>query len=363
MMPGARPILIAHRGASAYRPEHTLAAYALAIEQGADFIEPDLVATADGQLIARHENALAVLGADGQLDRSNTSTNVDAHPEFAARLTHKDLDGVRLHGWFSEDFTLAEIKTLRAVERIPALRPANTAFDSRFEIPTLAEIVALVRAVEARSGRRVGIYPETKHPSHFLHDGRRLGGEPIGIDLSQRLLEELIALRFTDTSRVFIQSFESANLRALATQLLPAAQLSIPLIQLIDATGAPRDFTLSGDPRRYADLVTPEGLGFIGTYAHGVGVPKRLVMPDSSNSPTRLVTHAHAAGLDVHVWTFRPENHFLPPRYRHGAAPEAHGGLAAEIEAHLAAGIDGLFTDSPDLGRAAIRARFAATPG
>jgi len=363
MMPGARPLLIAHRGASAYRPEHTLAAYALAIEQGADFIEPDLVATADGQLIARHENALAVLGADGQLDRTNSSTNVYAHPEFADRLTHKALDGVRLHGWFSEDFTLAEIKTLRAVERIPILRPQNTAYDGEFEIPTLTEIVALVRAVEASSGRRVGIYPETKHPSYFQHDGRRLGGESIGIDLSQRLLEELISLRFTDPSRVFIQSFESANLRALATQLLPAAQLSIPLIQLIDATGAPRDFTLSGDPRRYADLITPEGLGFIGTYAHGVGVPKRLVMPDSSNGPTRLVTHAHAAGLDVHVWTFRPENHFLPPRYRHGAAPEAHGGLAAEIEAHLAAGIDGLFTDSPDLGRAAIRARFAATPG
>jgi len=363
MMPGARPLLIAHRGASAYRPEHTLAAYALAIEQGADFIEPDLVATADGQLIARHENALAVLGADGKLDRSNTSTNVAAHPEFADRLTHKDLDGVRIHGWFSEDFTLAEIKTLRAVERIPALRPQNTAYDGEFEIPTLAEIVALVRAVEARSGRRVGIYPETKHPSHFQRDGRRLGGEPIGIDLSQRLVEELVSLRFTDPSRVFIQSFESANLRALATQLLPAAQLSIPLIQLIDATGAPGDFTLSGDPRGYADLITPEGLAFVGTYAHGVGVPKRLVIPDSSDAPTRLVTHAHAAGLDVHVWTFRPENYFLPARYRHGSAPDAHGELAAEIEAHLAAGIDGLFIDSPDLGRQAIRARFAATPG
>ena len=362
-MPGARPLLIAHRGASAYRPEHTLAAYALAIEQGADFIEPDLVATADGELIARHENALAVLGADGQIDRSNTSTNVHAHPEFADRLTHKDLDSVRLHGWFSEDFTLAEIKTLRAVERIPALRPHNAAYDGEFEIPTLGEIVALVRAVEARSGRRVGIYPETKHPSHFLHDGRRLGGTAIGIDLGQRLVEELLSLRFTDPARVFIQSFESANLRALATQILPAAQLSIPLIQLIDATGAPRDFTLSGNPRTYAKLITPEGLGFIAQYASGIGVPKRLVMPDSSNSPTRLVTHAHAAGLDVHVWTFRPENHFLPPRWQHGSMPGAHGDIAAELEAHLAAGIDGLFIDSPDLGRAAIGARFPEASG
>jgi glycerophosphoryl diester phosphodiesterase len=340
-MPG-RPIVIAHRGASGYLPEHTLPAKTLAYGLGADFLEQDLVLTKDDVPIVLHD--------------INLDTVTDVAKRFPDR---KRADG----RYYALDFTLAEIKTLRAVERIPALRPQNTAYDGEFEIPTLAEIVALVRAVEARSGRRVGIYPETKHPSHFQHDGRRLGGEPIGIDLSQRLVEELVSLRFTDPSRVFIQSFESANLRALATQFLPAAQLSIPLIQLIDATGAPRDFTLSGDPRGYADLITPEGLGFIGQYASGIGVPKRLVMPDSSIIATRLVADAHAAGLDVHVWTFRPENHFLPPRYRHGDAPDAHGALAAEIEAHLAAGIDGLFTDSPDLGRTAIRARFAATPG
>ncbi len=356
-MPGSRPILIAHRGASAYRPEHTLAAYALAIEQGADFIEPDLVATSDGELIARHENALAVLAPDGTLDRTNTSTDVHGRPEFTDRLCTRSIDGHAVRGWFSEDFTLAEIKTLRAVERIPALRPGNVAFDGKFEIPTLAEIVALVRNVEARGGRRVGIYPETKHPSYFLHEGRRQDGTPIGIDLSASLVDTLVSLGFTATDRVFIQSFETGNLQVLADELLPKAGLSIPLIQLMDATGAPRDLELAGDPRSYADLAAPDGLAFVARYASGIGVPKRMVIPDDSATPSALVKEAHAAGLDVHAWTFRPENQFLAPRHRRGAAPAAAGALLDELAGHLAAGIDGLFIDSPDLGAAAIAAR------
>lgn len=363
MLPGTQPIVIAHRGASAQRPEHTLAAYALAIEQGADFIEPDLVATADGELIARHENALAVLTPAGELDRSSTSTDVYRRPEFATRLSTKVIDGEPVRGWFSEDFTLDEIRRLRAVERIPALRPQNTAYDGQFGIPTLAEIVALVRAEETRSGRRIGIYPETKHPSYFLEEGRRLDGTLVGIDLSARLVAQLVALEFIDPERVFIQSFETGNLRELASALLPAAGLSIPLIQLLDASGAPRDLTRAGDPRDYAALAAPEGLRFIATYAQGIGVPKRLVIDEHSLRPTPLVKQAHASGLDVHVWTFRPENQFLPEVDRRGAAPAQHGRLQDELARHLAAGIDGLFIDSPADGVAAIRAGFPVPPG
>ena len=363
MLPGTRPIVIAHRGASALRPEHTLAAYALAIEQGADFIEPDLVATADGELIARHENALAVLTPTGEVDRSNTSTDVHARPEFGGRLTTKTIDGEVIRGWFSEDFTLAEIRRLRAVERIPALRPQNTVHDGAFGIPTLAEIVALVKDEEARSGRRIGIYPETKHPSYFAQEGRRLDGRPIGIDLSALLVNALCALDFTDPTRVFIQSFETGNLQALANDLLPAAGLVMPLIQLIDASGAPRDLVLRGDPRQYADLITPRGLAQISHYAQGIGVPKRLVLADPEQAPTRLVLEAHAAGLDVHVWTFRPENHFLPVQDRAGDAADAHGRLADEFARHLRAGIDGFFTDDVAAGVAAVRASFPAPPG
>lgn len=362
-LPGTRPIVIAHRGASALRPEHTLAAYELAIAQGADFIEPDLVATADGELIARHENALAVLTPTGELDRSNTSTDVHTRAEFANRLSTKMIDGEPVRGWFSEDFTLAEIRRLRAVERIPALRPQNTAYDGQFTIPTLADIIALVQEEELRSGRQIGIYPETKHPSYFEHEGQRLDGGRIGIDLSALLVAALGALDFTDPTRVFIQSFETSNLRALAATLLPAVGLAIPLIQLIDAHGAPRDLVITGDPRGYADLVTLPGLRDIAAYADGIGVPKRLVIADDGVQATPLVAHAHASGLEVHVWTFRPENHFLPARDRAGDDPAAHGRLSDELARHLTAGIDGLFIDCPAPGVAAVRAGEDPPPG
>ena len=356
------PLLIAHRGASAYRPEHTLAAYTLAIDQGADFIEPDFVATADGELIARHENALAILREDHSLDTTSSSTDVHTRPEFAARLTTKSIDGVTVRGWFSEDFTLAEIKTLRATERIPVLRPGNCAYNGEFSIPTLAEIVALVRASAARTGRPIGLYPETKHPTYFATEGRRLTGEPIAIDLGLTLVRALQALDFTDPAHLFIQSFEPTYLQVLATQRFPAAGYQVPLIQLIERQGAPRDWAAAGDARTYADLITPRGLAFTAGYAAGVGVPKELVItPQGAITP--LVAAAHAAGLAVYVWTFRPENYFLPTVYQRGNSPAANGDLAGELARHLDLGIDGFFIDSPDVGqrvRAAAAAKHSA---
>lgn len=356
----ARPIIIAHRGASGYRPEHTLAGYRLAIEQGADFIEPDLVATADGVLVARHENALAVLDADGSVNTEHTSTDVHARPAFASRLCTKRIDGQAVRGWFTEDFTLAELKTLRAIERLPALRRANTVHDGRHEIPSFDDIIELAATTRTPDGREVGIYPETKHPSYFARDGARLDGGPIGVDLGASLVARLVAQRFTAPSRVFIQSFEVANLQDLAHRILPRAGLTLPLIQLIEATGRPYDFTLAGDPRRYVNLLDVAGCTFVAGYAQGLGVPKALVLDGAAPCrPSPLVATAHAQGLDVHVWTFRAENRFLPPAYQRGADPAAHGRLRAEIDEFLAAGIDGLFTDFPDIGVAAVRATYA----
>ena len=303
------PLVIAHRGASGERPEHTLAAYERAIEQGADFIEPDLVPTKDGHLVARHENEIS------------GTTDVAAHPEFAARRTGKVIDGAHIEGWFTEDFTLAELKTLRARERLPALRPANAAFDGQFEIPTFAEILALA----ARAG--VGVYPETKHPSYF-----RSAGLPLEETLFRQI--EAAGLDRPDAP-LFIQSFEVANLKALRTTT------HVPLVQLIAAEGAPA----CGGPA-YAEMLTPAGLAAIAAYADAIGPDKRLVL-DADGHSTPLVAHAHAAGLAVHPWTFRAENDFLPARYRRGDDPGAHGDLAAELTAAFDAGVDGLFCDFP----------------
>ncbi len=354
------PLVIAHRGASGYRPEHTLAAYRLAIEQGADFIEPDLVATADGVLIARHENALAILGEDGAIDRCDTSTDVYERPAYADRLAIKTIDGRTVRGWFSEDFSLAEIRTLRAVERIPALRPDNARFDGAEPVPTLGDILDLVRATEATTGRHVGIYPETKHPSYFAREGQRLEGGPISIDLGARLIAELAAAGFTDPRRVFIQSFEVGNLQRLHDEILPAAGFALPLIQLVERDGAPRDWASGGDSRGYADLVTPAGLAFVARYAAGLGVHKDWIVPRAPTgefgAPSRLIADAHAAGLLVHAWTFRAENHFLPPALRRGMLPAGRGDLAAEIAQFARLGVDGLFSDHPDLARRAVSA-------
>jgi glycerophosphoryl diester phosphodiesterase len=319
------PLVIGHRGASGYRPEHTLASYRLAIEMGADYIEPDLVSTRDHVLVARHENDIT------------GTTDVAAHPEFADRQTTKTIDGVAHTGWFTEDFTLAELRTLRAVERLPDLRPTNTAFNGLYQVPTFQEVIDLAK----RAG--VGIYPETKHPTYF---------DSIGLSLEEPLLAALRANGLDSRkAKVFIQSFETSNLKELSTRT------RVPLVQLIDEVGAPYDLVVAGDPRTYADLVTPAGLAEIATYADGVGPSKNLIVPrDAAGNlldPTSLVRDAHRAGLVVHPWTFRRENNFLPLDFRQGnpASPEfirAVGDLPAELRLFFRLGVDGVFSDNPD---------------
>jgi glycerophosphoryl diester phosphodiesterase len=340
-------LIIGHRGASGYLPEHTLAAYFIALQQGADYIEPDLVATRDGVLVARHENEISA------------TTDVAAHAQFAPRRTRRRIDGVELEGWFTEDFTLAELKCLRAVERIPALRPANTRFDGQFEIPTLEEILALVQAVEAqRAGRaaqlgvpappRIGIYPETKHPSYFA---------ACGLALEAPLLTALARFGYEEAhSPVWLQSFEVGNLVALARQT------ALRRVQLIEERGAPYDAVLAGQAGSYADMLQPAALANIARYAQAIGPAKGLIIPRRADetlaSPSMLCRDAHAAGLEVHAWTFRAENHFLPREFRRGADPLACGDLEGEIGEFIEAGIDGFFTDQPDRG---ARLRAAGT--
>jgi len=328
----ARVLALGHRGAAGYRPEHTLASYQLAIDLGADFIEPDLVSTSDGHLIARHEN-----------DISGT-TDVASHPEFAARKATKLIDGIAITGWFTEDFTLAEIKTLRARERLPALRPQNATFDGQFEIPTFEEVIALAQREGRRRHRTIGIYPETKHPTYF---------QSIGLALEEPLVRTLNAAGLGHKrDAVFIQSFEVANLK----QLNKLTKL--PLIQLIDATGKPFDFVVAGDPRTYADLVTPAGLHEVASYADGVGVNKNLIIPRDATgklqAPTTLITDAHAQHLQVHAWTFRAENTFLPLDFQIGdpTSPQfagLRGNFPAELKLFLGLGLDGVFSDQSDV--------------
>jgi glycerophosphoryl diester phosphodiesterase len=340
------PIVIGHRGASGYVPEHTLASYFLAIQYGADFVEPDLVMTRDGVLVARHENEIG------------GTTDVAAHPEFASRRARRTIDGSEVEGWFTEDFTLAELKTLRARERIPQLRPANTRFDGQFEIPTFEEILVLVRAGDEQRGARarqlgapvparIGVYPETKHPSYFA--GR-------GLALEAPLVEMLGRHGYHDRSApVWLQSFEVGSLVTLShlTQL--------PRVQLMDDNGAPYDLVAKHDTRTYADMSTAAGLAEVARYAQAIGPNKSQVIPrkadGSLGTPTELVAQAHAHNLAVHPWTFRAENFFLPLQFRRGTLPAERGDLGGEILAHLRCGIDGFFTDQADLGVAA-RAAF-----
>jgi glycerophosphoryl diester phosphodiesterase len=292
-------IVIAHRGASGERPEHTLESYQRAIEQGADYIEPDLVMTRDAVLIARHENEIG------------GTTDVAQHPEFAARRRTQVIDGETMTGWFTEDFTLAEIKTLRARERLPALRPANCAFDGRFNVPTFEEIMQLAQSANrTRSGGpRIGVYPETKHPAHF---------QKLGLAQEQPVLGTLERHGYAERgSPVFIQSFDPDNLRQLR-DMTP-----LPLVQLLEHE--------IGDVTRIA------------RYADGIGIAKTLATPAA-------VAEAHGEGLAVHVWTFRAENEFLPDDLKIGKSPAAHGDLRGEIARYLGLGIDGLFTDFPAIG-------------
>ena len=313
-------IVIAHRGASGERPEHTLGSYSLAIAQGADYIEPDLVLTKDGVLVARHENEIS------------ETTDVADKAEFADRKTSKTIDGQKMTGWFTEDFTLAELKTLRAKERLPQLRSANMAYDGQFEIPTFDEILALAKAQSAVTGRTIGIYPETKHPSYFT---------AIGLPHEAPLLAALTKFgHVAKSAPVFIQSFEVENLKALR----PKTKLR--LVQLMAETGSPPDRS----DVTYAQMASAEGLKIVATYADGIGPNKAMVIPrtllDNLGDPTTLVADAHKVGLAVHPWTFRRENYFLPLAQKSGVDPRGVGDLNAEIKAYLATGVDGIFSDN-----------------
>jgi glycerophosphoryl diester phosphodiesterase len=299
--------VIAHRGASGERPEHTIESYRLAIEEGADYIEPDLVMTRDGVLIARHENEIG------------GTTDVAQHPEFASRRRTQVIDGETMTGWFTEDFTLAEIKTLRARERLPELRPQNCAFDGQFTVPAFDEIMQLANDANRRRAARIGVYPETKHPAHFAG---------IGLPQEQAVLDCLQRHGYAaDGSPVYIQSFDPNNLRQLR------GMTALPLLQLLEHA--------LGD------------LGEIAGYADGIGIAKALASAEA-------VRAAHAVNLKVHVWTFRAENGFLPDDLKIGGSAAAHGDLDAEIRRYLDRGIDGFFVDFPAVG---VRVRDAYISG
>ena len=332
------PSVIGHRGACGYRPEHTLESYRLAIRLGADHIEPDLVPTRDGVLVARHESELS------------GTTDVASHPEFAGRRTTKVIEGEEITGWFTEDLTLAELRTLRATERIPGVRPQNTIFDGRFGIPTLQEILDLVAAEGRRLGRPIGVCAETKHPSYFAS---------IGLPLEQPLIETLHRNGLDGpASPVLVQSFEIGHLRTLSRMT------GVRRHALLEATGSPGDLA-AADGRSYAELVTPSGLAFLAGFVAGIGADKEVLIPRGATGSLLpagpVVRDAHAAGLTVHAWTFRAENRFLPPEFRIGSAPEARGDVISEYEVFLDLGVDGLITDHPDAAVAAVNARRRST--
>ena len=309
-------LVIAHRGASGERPEHTLAAYERAIDQGADYIEPDLVATKDLVLVARHENELS------------GTTDVASREEFADRRRTKEVDGQRVAGWFAEDFTLAELRTLRAKERVPSLRPANARFDGLYSVPTFDEIVALVRAKEAETGRRIGLYPELKHPTFLLQNA--------GIDMVDLMVAALRKHDLDDADDpVFVQVFEIEPLRRLN------GLVETPLVQLVAAEGGPAD----APAMRYADMVAPSGLAEIATYADGIGADLRVLLADDGAS-SGVTQAAKAAGLKVHAWTVRRENAFLPPAFRSAGGDGAVGDLTGLVLLLDRTGVDGVFTDN-----------------
>jgi glycerophosphoryl diester phosphodiesterase len=324
-----RTLVIGHRGASGYRPEHTLASYELAARLGADFIEPDVVITKDGVLVCRHEPEIG------------GTTDVANHPEFASRRVTKQLDGVAVTGWWAEDFTLAELNTLRAIERLPAIRQENTMYDGRFTVPTLQQVMDLRTDLSRKLGREIGIYPETKHPTYFQQKGLPLEARLLGLIRRNGLN--------SSDAPIFVQSFETKNL-----QQLRDLGLRTRVVQLFGASGAPYDLVSSGDPRTYADLATPAGLRKIARYGDGIGPDKSLIIPrladGSLGSPTNLVDNAHSAGLILHPYTFRAENTFLPANLRRGTVDSDFGRAIDEQVAFLRTGIDGLFTDQADVG-------------
>ncbi|MEU6452323.1 glycerophosphodiester phosphodiesterase [Streptomyces sp. NPDC046979] len=324
------PTVIGHRGASGYRPEHTFGSYELALDMGADIVEAgDLVPTRDGHLVCRHEPEIG------------GTTDVADHPEFADRERTKLLDGVSTTGWFTEDFTLAELKTLRATERIPANRPHNTLYDGRWEIPTFEEVLRWQNEQTRRRGRQVWIYPELKHPTYF---------RKLGLGTEERLARLLRKYgKDRKNSPVVIQSFEPTSIQRMNRLV------GNPLAVLLSgANSRPWDFVETGDPRTTADLITPKGLKEIASYAQGIGPTLDLIIPKDSagrlTEPTTLVRDAHRAGLILHPYTMRNENPFLPAEFRKGGDPDAYGDAFGAFRTYFATGIDGIFTDNPDTG-------------
>ncbi|POX49659.1 glycerophosphodiester phosphodiesterase [Streptomyces sp. Ru71] len=324
------PTVIGHRGASGYRPEHTFGSYQLALDLGADIVEAgDLVPTKDGHLVCRHEPEIG------------GTTDVADHPEFADRRTTKTLDGVPTTGWFTEDFTLAELKTLRAIERIPANRPHNTLYNGRWEIPTFEEVLKWQDEQTRKRGKQVWIYPETKHPTYF---------RKLGLGLEERVAKLLHKYgKDKRTSPVILQSFEPTSIQRLNKLV------DNPLVVLLSsANSRPYDFVEAGDPRTVADLITPRGLREIAGYAQGIGPTLDLVIPKDANgnltTPTTLVADAHKVGLILHPYTMRNENPFLPANFRKGADADGYGDSFGAFRTYFATGIDGVFTDNPDTG-------------
>jgi glycerophosphoryl diester phosphodiesterase len=333
------PIVFGHRGAAGYRPEHTVASYELAARMGADFIEPDLVSTKDGHLVVRHEPEIG------------GTTDVADHPEFADRRTTKVIDGTSYTGWFTDDFTLAELKTLRARERLPDVRQRNTIYDGRYEIPTLQEVIDLRAKLSKELGRTIGIVPEVKHSSYFEAEG--LAIEP---ELVRALRDN--GLDKAD-SPVVVQSFETANLKELNEEI------DVPLVALLDSpTVIPGDVQAAGGTSTFADLATPAGLKGLAEFADWVGPSKTYIIPTDAagewQAPTSFVDDAHAAGLKVVPYTFRNENQFLPPSLRSSADPNAYGDAFSEYKAFFDLGVDGVFSDNPDTAVAA-RAEWEAS--
>lgn len=323
------PTIVGHRGASGYRPEHTLGSYQHALDLGAHVIEQDLVPTKDGHLVCRHENDITA------------TTDVADHPEFAGRKTTKSVDGISLTGWFTEDFTLAELKTLRATERIPGTRQHSTLYNGRWEIPTFEEVLRWADDEGRRRGEPVWLYVETKHPTYF---------RGLGLGLEERLAKLLRRYgRDRRDSPLFLQSFEPTSMERMAKLV------STPRVVLFDAADTqPWDLKQSGDPRFVADLITPKGLKWIASFAQGIGPWLDLIIPKDANGtlgePTTLVRDAHAKGLILHPYTMRNENSFLPADFRVGTDPNAYGDAFGAFKVYFEQGIDGIFTDNPDTG-------------
>ncbi len=329
-----RPAVIAHRGASGYRPEHTLGAYVLGVELGADALELDVVITADGQVVCRHEHQL------------RATTDVADHPELADRRVTRQVSGRSQDtGWFSEDLTLDEIRTLRARERLRTTRPDSATYDGSEGVPTLVETLDLV--LEVRRTRPLPLLIEIKHPQYF---------HGIGLPILDAVLADL-ASRGLDgqDAEVVLECFEPTALTRLAECS------GLPLMQLLEEPlKRPADLFTLGDPRTFGDLVTPAELRTVSTYAAQLGVHTTLVFPPDGSgaaAPTTLVDDAHRAGLEVSVFTLRAENRFLPPALRRGNDPDAHGDFGAQVAALAFAGVGGLMTDFPDLTRAALGER------